>query len=130
VLFSVDPLHLPVAVPNLFQRLARSCQSGAGAIEAFGVIEVSSADIAERKVGQIEVLDVPVGVIPLAAAYGLAKKRKLVAKLVSVRRRQVAGVIPPLGSVVGMIEIITRELVLVSRNRQLILRRRGHGKKQ
>ena len=55
-----------------------------------------------------------------------AEERELEAETMAVGRLEVPGVIPPFGAVVGMVEMIARELVMVSGLRRLVLRRQRH----
>ena len=78
--------------------------------------------IAQRQVRQIKVAHIPIAGCSLLALHALPEKCQLKAEAVSVGGFQVAGVIPPLGFVVRMIEVIARKFVLISRQRLLILR--------
>ena len=92
--------------------MAGSCKAWSGTIQALGVIKTAAIDIAQCQVREINVAEHPRS--PASAASrvdALPKECQLKAESMAVRRFEIAGVIPPLGFVVGMIEVIAREFV-------------------
>src|SRR5206468_11521225 len=108
MLRAVLPLHLPIAVPDLLLLQAGARNPRTGAIQSLRLVEALAVDVAKRKVGQVEILHLPGVARLLVAADRLAKERQLEAEAVSGGCLEIAGVVPPFGSVSGMIEGVAR----------------------
>src|ERR1700677_1562095 len=108
------PLDLPVAVPDARVLGAYPGDAGAGSIRALGVVEMPAVEIAEREVCEIKIAHVPRALLcfPVCA---LAKKCELETESVTVGRCDVARVIPPLGLIFGMVEVVARKFIEVAR---------------
>ncbi len=63
---------------------------------------------------EIEVAHIPRGVLRGVAADSLAEEGQLETEAAAVGGLEIAGVIPPLGGEVGMIEIVVRKGVVVA----------------
>src|SRR5580704_11235603 len=116
------PLNLPVAVPDSSVLGADSCDGGPGTIRAFGVEEVAAVEIAKREMREIEVAHVPGIRLRCVAIYALSKKGQFKTKVTTVGGSDVAGVIPPFGLIIGMIEMVARKFVAVSGQCDSVLR--------
>ena len=59
------------------------------------------------------------------ACNGLAEERQFKTETMAVGRLEISRVIPPLGLIVGMIEVIARKLVMVPGQRESVILRPG-----
>src|SRR5262249_2275001 len=82
LLFAI-PAHPPILVPDPLLHLAHACDPGASSIHMFHVIELSTFQIAERQVCQIDVTDIPRSGLSRRAIHSLPEKRELEAELAS-----------------------------------------------
>ena len=105
---------MPVAIPDAVGCFACSGDAWAGAVGALGVIEVATVEVAEGEVREVEILRVPGGVFCGVAREGLAEEGEFEAETVTVRRLEIAGVIPPLGLEIRVIEMVAGEGIAVA----------------
>ena len=112
---SVRPLHLPVAVPDSLRMQTCTRQTRPCAIQSLGVIKMAAIQVAQSEVCQIKIANIPIALGPLFAVDALPEERKLEAEAMPIRCFEIAGVIPPFGPVVGMIEVVAWELIADTR---------------
>src|SRR5580700_478849 len=105
------PTHSPVAIPHSLRSFADPGNFWPAASQALRMIKLSAVQVAERSVRKVQVSDVPGVVLVGIATRGLAKKRELEAKTMSVFRGHVPRVIPPFGLVSGMVEVVAGKFV-------------------
>src|SRR5579871_957739 len=127
MLLTIAPLRLPIAVPHLLRLQTRTSDSRSGSVQPLCVIEPLAIDVAQRKMRQIDVVNIPVASSFRIAIHALPEERQLKTKAMPIGGFQIPGVIPPLGFVFGMREVIAREFVAVARQRLLVLRRERSG---
>src|SRR5262249_54838966 len=124
LLFAI-PAHPPILVPDPLLHLAHACDPGASSIHMFHVIELSTFQIAERQVCQIDVTDIPRSGLSRRAIHSLPEKRALEAELASFASSYVAGVIPPLRLKLLVIEVVPREFISIAGHCLFVLPRGG-----
>src|SRR5271166_5005662 len=130
MLLSVVPLHLPIAIPNFLFFQVHSGNSWTGAIQPLGVIEALAIDITQGEMRKVEVANIPIALRLAITIHLLAKEGQLEAKAMPVGGLEIAGVVPPLGFVIGMIKVVARELVAITRQRLLVLGKQRRGANQ
>ena len=114
---AVADVRPPVAVPDCFLRLIRARHSRSCPVQSLGVKEPPAVDVAQRQMRHPDVAHVPHIRLLRAAIHALAEERQLEAKFAPFGRVQVAGIIPPLGLILGMIVVIARKLVMITGKR-------------
>jgi len=85
------------------------------------VEELLAVEVADGEMSEVDVTQVPGGGLRGNAADTLTEESQLETELFAFGGLQIAGVIPPLGLVVGMIEEVAREFEAVARERGLKL---------
>ena len=114
-------LHLPVAVPDRPCALIDARNAGAGAVDALFVIEAPAAEIAQGKMRHVQIVNVPLRLVRIACNR-LAEEGQFETETMPVGGPEIAGVVPPLGLIVGMIEVIARKLVMIPGQRESVIR--------
>src|ERR1700722_4718247 len=114
------PLHVPIAVPDTRLVERGASESGAGAVESFGMEELAAIDVAQGQVRKPDFAHVPDGSGFHASIDALAEEGQLESEVPAPRIAQIAGVIPPLGLKFGMREVVAWELVAVAGERGTI----------
>src|ERR1700730_42790 len=122
LLLLVLPLDLPVAVPDAALRFANSRDPRACAIGALRVVEAAPLEIAQRQMGEIQIPHVPAARSCRVAIDTLAKECQLESEAMPVGGFEVAGVVPPFGLEVGMIEMIAGKFVVITGQSGSVLR--------
>src|SRR5258707_2424593 len=86
-------------------------------------MELPAIEIAEREMRKIEVLHIPVRlrIFRGLAAESFAEKSQLKPKMPAFGGAHVAGVVPPFGLKVGMVEMVARKFIAISGQRGLIV---------
>src|SRR5271170_4266832 len=98
------PPHLPVAVPVPALFLAHTGEAWAGAIQPLGVEELLALEIAQREVGQVNLIGLPNGRVAEgglaggARVDGLPEECQLEAERAASGVLEVPRVVPPFGS--------------------------------
>ena len=107
-----SPTHLPVIEPDAVGRLdLRARQARPGAAEALVVVEPVARHVGQGEVRHVKLVRAPFrGGVALARRDGAAEDGELVAEAPPVLGGDVAGVVPPLGLVVGVRAEVLREL--------------------
>src|SRR6516165_1321006 len=109
------PAGRPIAVPNAAFFQADAGDAGTGPVQAFLVAEALAIDVGERHMGEIEIVHTPNRrIVILLLALAPPEERQLEAVPASLCTAQVAGVIPPFGAEVRVIEVIAGELVAIT----------------
>src|ERR1700741_3390110 len=121
------PDGAPITVPDFFLCSVGSGDSRSGAIGAFSVEELFAVEVADGEMSQVNVAQVPGGGFRGIPGDALAEESQLEPELFAVGGLQIAGVIPPLGLVVGVIEEVARECETVAGERRLKLCERAYG---
>src|SRR5256885_7027233 len=119
---AVGPNHTPIAIPYFLQGRVGSGDPGAGAVGAFDVKQFFLREIAHCEVRQVKIPHIPSRSLGRVSSDAFTKKRKLETKRAAVCRLQMSGVVPPLGLIVGMAEVIAWELVTIAGERRFKLR--------
>src|SRR5579863_8560168 len=70
---------------------------------------------------EVEIAHIPGICLRRVSIHALPKKCQLESEAMSVRRCDVAGVIPPLSLIIGVIEVITWKFVAITRQRNAVL---------
>src|ERR1017187_9588078 len=70
--------------------------------------------VAEGKMCEVQILNIPSSISLWVAAYGLPEERQFEAEALAIDCRQVTRVIPPLSLIVGMTEVIVRKFIPIS----------------
>src|ERR1700722_3242741 len=124
-------VRLPIAVPHQTSLGIHARNTGSGSIQPFLTIKPLPGDIAQRDVCHPQVVHKP-GVAAGVARNPLPEERELKAEPVTVHCLQIPGVVPPLGLIVLMIEVVSGKRERVTRLCDVIIRRgrAGHGEKQ
>src|ERR1700733_5281925 len=128
-LFRLGNVHLPITVPYSpclgWSRLGiHASNAGAGAIEPFFTIEVLSVHIAQRDMRHPQIVHKP-RAVAVGTRNALPKEGQLKAEPVAVRRLYISGVVPPLGLVVLMVEVVSRKLESILGLRDFVVLRGG-----
>jgi len=110
--------RLPIAIPDQSLRLLRPRDAGPGPIQSLCMKKPSAIDITQREVRHPNVAHVPSTVRLRFTVDALAEKSQLETELAAFLRVHVAGVIPPLSLIVGMVEVIARKFVAITRKRE------------
>ena len=116
------PCRLPVTVPDAAFVEARPSQARAGAVQTASAVKRAPVNIGHGQMRQVQIVDTPRGRIEIAVGrrrplLALAEENQLKAVALAVLRLQVAGVIPPFGAEVRVIEMIARKPVAIPRQR-------------
>jgi hypothetical protein len=75
---------------------------------------MTGVEIAECEMCEVDVVDIPRGLLHRIAGDGLAEKGKFEAEAVTACGFEIAGVVPPLGLEGRMSEIVARECVAIT----------------
>ena len=129
LLVAAVPLNLPIAIPDATEGFAHRGDARAGSIGAFGVIKLPAIQITQREMREVKILHLPGSNLSGIAADGLPEESQFEPKPPVVGPFQISGVVPPFGLKIRMIEMISRELVMVSRQGGAVLRRKRLQKK-
>src|SRR6266568_3240554 len=86
LLIAAAPLNLPIAIPDAAEGFARCGDARSGSISAFRVIKLPAIHIAQRKMGEVEIPQVPGGSLREIAADGLPEESQFESKAPAVRR--------------------------------------------
>src|SRR5438552_3303008 len=118
------PLTLPIAIPYAAERFAHRGHPWAGSVYSFGVIKLTTVQIAQREMRKVEIFHIPRGGLRRIAVDSLPKKSQFESEPPSVCRFQISRVVPPFGLIIRMIKMIAGEFVAVSRQGCTVLRRK------
>ena len=80
--------------------------------------EPPAIDVAQRQMRHPDIANVPHRRLLRAAIHALAEEGQLEAEAPAFSRVQIAGVVPPLGLKIGMIEVIARKFVVIAGKRE------------
>src|SRR6516162_3469524 len=119
------PLGRPVAIPYAPPVRVNPGNSWARTVYALDVTKRSPVQIAQGEMRHVDVAEIPYRRFQTVTAHALAEKSQLKPEVAPVTAGDVAGVIPPFRLVIGVIEVIPGELVMVARERGLELSQAG-----
>ena len=123
ILYVATPLNLPVAVPDARVSLGDPRDAGSGAIGTLGVIETLAVEVAQSEMGEVEIADVPSGILNGISGDGLAEKSEFESEAMAVGGLEIARVIPPLGLKIRMTEMIAGKFETIAGKRCVVLPR-------
>src|ERR1700693_3057222 len=124
LLRALFPNNLPVAIPNAPAGFINTRNSRSGSVRSFGVVKLATVQIAQRQMREIDIFHVPGRCFCEIAAYGLPEKCQFESEVAPIVRFQISRVVPPLRLKFRVIEVVTREFIVVTRQGRAILRRR------
>src|SRR5579863_9053655 len=116
------PVYLPVSVPDASVCTTYAGDSGACSIRALSMVEMPAIQITQSEMREVEIAHIPRAGFRSVAIHALTKEGQLEPETAAVRRFDITGVIPPLGLVIGMVEMIVRKFVAIPRQRNAVLR--------
>src|SRR5437660_10465377 len=116
------PFTLPIAIPYAAERFAHRGHPWAGSVYSFGVIKLTTVQIAQREMRKVEIFHIPRGGLRRIAVDSLPTKSQLESGPPSVCRFQISSVVPPFGLIIRMTKMIAGESLPVARQRCSALR--------
>src|SRR5262245_27375489 len=110
-------LRTPRPVPDASRGRIDTCQADSGAGDFLVVEKLPGVDIAEGEVREVKIVDAPAGGIRVRIVHSFAEESQLIAEAVAVRRRKIAGEVPPLRAVARMREMVSGKFEAVAGQR-------------
>ncbi len=113
------PLRLPIAIPHASLLLVRSGDVRAGSIEPLRMQELASIDVALREMRHPNIPKIP-NCLGRLTVDSLTEESEFEAKASTLLGTKIPRVIPPFGLKLRMVEMVPRELELVTGNGQAV----------